>query len=850
MHQSRLLVALLLLGISPVRAEECPQDAGLACDSISDSDQCKEGQIVCTSGSTQVSCERDGALGYWPMDDIGPEVLDLSGAGLHAIALGGVSSADGKLGKSLSLNGTNGRIRLADFKPLRISGTSMTVAAWVYPEDDTPAMILHKGGQYGLRRNSDGSLSFGNSVNMCFSCVGKAGFVGKWSWSHVAAVWDGQNVAIYINGALQQSFALVGAMTNQASVPYAGCYAGEDGGTDCTKEWFNGRIDELVVYDHTLTAAQILSLTSGVPTIQKNAAICGSDKDCDGQSDGAGSLDCTTYWKDGDGDGYGINPYVALDAVGYWPMDEGNGITVNDLSGHLNHGTCLNTPLRRNGRVGKAHAFDGLSANSRLHGGDADSLDLTTSLSISAWIKVGNQNVHQEIMPVFDKKGTYQLGLSKEGKVRFEWPGLFSGAKYGKAVGSGWVFIVATWSQSSGTLSLYSWPANGSKSKKVFTGITGTGSTTNGGWAIGQYPTAGHKQRFDGLIDEVAVFKKRLSDSEIDSLYNNDSHRCACSADSSYKVTQVGDCNDSSVNINPAAVELCDSIDQNCNLLLDDNADADCDDGKSCTIDSCNLGTCSQAIKTGYCEISGSCYFQGTTQPGQPCYECNPTVTSLIWSPRPDGAFCTDDDACTVVDKCAGTVCVGTQKNCDDSNQCTSDSCALGSCTYTPVTKIIDCYTGPIVSKGVGPCKGGKAQCSNGTLGSCVGEVTPAAEACDGKDNDCDASIDEDFSVGAVCDSSDFDACKQGVIECTGTASTRCAGDGPVVWAPFETVTGIKTSNLGWGGGNVFMGGTAKQVAGTAGFGSGIQLNGVNDYVQFQNYPDLQDSQTNLSLAL
>ena len=202
------------------------------------------------------------------------------------------------------------------------------------------------------------------------------------------------------------------------------------------------------------------------------------------------------------------------------------------------------------------------------------------------------------------------------------------------------------------------------------------------------------------------------------------------------------------------------------------------------------------------------------------------------------------------MDKCAGTVCVGTQKNCDDSNQCTSDSCALGSCTYTPVTKIIDCYTGPIVSKGVGPCKGGKAQCSNGTLGSCVGEVTPAAEACDGKDNDCDASIDEDFSVGAVCDSSDFDACKQGVIECTGTASTRCAGDGPVVWAPFETVTGIKTSNLGWGGGNVFMGGTAKQVAGTAGFGSGIQLNGVNDYVQFQNYPDLQGSQANLSLAL
>jgi hypothetical protein len=53
------------------------------------------------------------------------------------------------------------------------------------------------------------------------------------------------------------------------------------------------------------------------------------------------------------------------------------------------------------------------------------------------------------------------------------------------------------------------------------------------------------------------------------------------------------------------------------------------------------------------------------------------------------------------------------------------------------------CYSGPSGTEGVGVCHAGTQQCqSDGTWGSCHGDVTPSAETCDGFDNDCDGEID------------------------------------------------------------------------------------------------------------
>ena len=74
------------------------------------------------------------------------------------------------------------------------------------------------------------------------------------------------------------------------------------------------------------------------------------------------------------------------------------------------------------------------------------------------------------------------------------------------------------------------------------------------------------------------------------------------------------------------------------------------------------------------------------------------------------------------------------------------------------------CYSGAATSEGVGPCTGGTETCNEAGTGwsSCVGEVTPIAEACDNNvDDDCNGAVDDILDVdGDGYTTCDGDCCE------------------------------------------------------------------------------------------
>ena len=99
-----------------------------------------------------------------------------------------------------------------------------------------------------------------------------------------------------------------------------------------------------------------------------------------------------------------------------------------------------------------------------------------------------------------------------------------------------------------------------------------------------------------------------------------------------------------------------------------------------------------------------------------------------------------------------------------------------------PLERKCPTYNGPAGTRDVGECKGGVQQCKAGQWStSCVNQVTPSNETCNGKDDDCDGSIDENLSRACYTGpegTKGVGSCKGGTQTCSqGKWSTTCKGE-------------------------------------------------------------------------
>ena len=216
--------------------------------------------------------------------------------------------------------------------------------------------------------------------------------------------------------------------------------------------------------------------------------------------------------------------------------------------------------------------------------------------------------------------------------------------------------------------------------------------------------------------------------------------------------------------------EVCDgSVDESCDGSVDEGCACTAGDSRACgmTIGACAEGTQACGSDGTWEECMGATIPTDETCNGADD-DCDDNVDeSLTRSCGTDvGACSTGIETCSsgAWGSCSGGVMPGDEV-CEGSVDEDCDGNVDNGC---------DCVDGTTRNCGtdMGECSFGTETCSGGSWGSCSGGTDPGTEVCDAarNDEDCDGSSNE----GCACDEGETRSCSSG--SCTGTETCDLAG--------------------------------------------------------------------------
>ena len=210
---------------------------------------------------------------------------------------------------------------------------------------------------------------------------------------------------------------------------------------------------------------------------------------------------------------------------------ENTGITTYDRSGNGNNGTLTNATWTSSGKYGKAISFNKTSG-SHVSVGSSASL-VPSNLSLSVWIyPTGPGGEPTYGASIFAKEGNYEIYRYPSGQIWFliktTSPGwvIINTGLYAPL--NTWTHLVMTYNQGAGVAKVYKNNSSGSATFSIpMTGpiLDNDSGTQNQAWIGGRSSTPccdtppGHY--FDGIIDELAIYNRALTATEITNMYNN-----------------------------------------------------------------------------------------------------------------------------------------------------------------------------------------------------------------------------------------------------------------------------------------------------------------------------------------
>ena len=334
-------------------------------------------------------------------------------------------------------------------------------------------------------------------------------------WHHIVAVADGTYMYLYKDGLLVGGPSVItkNPPTNTDNVTI-GCQLPEH-------REFRGIIDEVIIYNRGLSYSEVKQLYQDPFAAIKTPSVLRLYAPAD-EPAAEPKPTIPTATKPKPGATINILDHINTGLVGYWLMNEGSGSNIYDISGKGNHGTLTNMSTNdqssgwSGSKFGGGLGFDG--TDDYINCGDDSSLSMTNVITISAWVKTNTLTAYQDI----SHKGVHTA--QHEGMYF----GLDNNGKYGLYLGNGtssthglssdnitteWNHIAATWDGT--TIRLYK---NGIQdpSTYLFSGPIYYGS---GVFTIGRAAWGGYY--FDGILDEIQIYNRRLDTNELKQQYHN-----------------------------------------------------------------------------------------------------------------------------------------------------------------------------------------------------------------------------------------------------------------------------------------------------------------------------------------
>ena len=427
--------------------------------------------VLINTGTENVKAADDnGLVAYWDFDEGSGNVLyDRSGNGNDG-SVYGAAWVDGIKGKALSFDGNNDYVEVPHSDKFYIDNG--TIEFWFMARDTDYTVLITKNliGHYddiGIGIETDGRLKVDYDkydISPSYQLFSNEPIKTD-RWYYIALTW-GNGMGLYIDGVLEDSND-VQSRLRAGTAPILIGGADENYTTNPTH--FNGIIDEVRIYNRTLSAEEIQA-----------------------------------HYNEIIGNGNSDSP------VAYWDFDEGTGTILHDKSGNGNDGTIYGATWV-DGIKGKALSFDGTGDYVDISNDPA--LVISGNVSLEVWVMIDTLSGLQNIVRKSYAGYNYYMRLEDD-RIAFKCGGLTPKAVYStELLETGkWYHFVGVYD---GThLRLY---INSRLDSSVVT--SGRILTSDESLAIGAI-SGGSTEYFKGTIDEVRIYNRALSAEEIQAHYN------------------------------------------------------------------------------------------------------------------------------------------------------------------------------------------------------------------------------------------------------------------------------------------------------------------------------------------